>query len=303
MAAIKLAHPVSKKERYRFIMTENKIIFRLEIKDNPEYVFDFPKDVLCGESDFFNRNLQGDRRGAEECFRVLREAQRKAHREANMDLLEILSCWLHTGELVFEEAIPIERTDSEQDSEMEEGEVENGEWLDWAEDGLQRLDRGNAKPDFNLILPAIIALYTFALKYEMPNLRKIIIRKLENDYLPGPRNLPSTECLANAYKQMLPDYPPLVQLLVRYYVGYCDLDNKSEMRDALDVPKGLLVEIAVELAQKAAWLRKRPTLAVEEVDDGWFGSLDPCSIHEHADLAEEVACREKRAEEYFSFGL
>ena len=291
MAVIKLAHPVSKKERYRFTMTENKIIFRLEIKDNPEYVFDFPKDVLCGESDFFNRNLQGDRRGAEECFRVLREAQRKAHREANMDLLEILSCWLYTGELVFEEAIPIERTDSEE------------ERLDWAEDGLQRPDQGNAKPDFNLILPAIVALYAFALKYEMPNLRKIIIRKLENDYPPGPGNLPSTECLTNAYKQMLPDYPPLMQLLVGYYVGYCDLDNENEMRGALDVPKGLLVEIAVELVQKAAWLRKRPALAVEEADDGWFGSLDPCSIHEHADLVEEIACREKRAEEYFSFEL
>ena len=289
MAAIKLAHPVNKKERYRFIMTENNITLKLEIKDDSGYVFDLPKDVLCGESDFFNRNLQGDRRGAEECFRVLREAQRKAHREANMDLLEILSCWLYTGELVFEEAIPIERTDSEE------------ERLDWAEDGLQRPDQGNAKPDFNLILPAIVALYAFALKYEMPNLRKIIIRKLENDYPPGLGNLPSTECLVNAYKQMLPDYPPLIQLLVRYYVGYCDLDNENEMRDALDVPKGLLVEIAVELAQKAAWLRKRPTLAVEEVDDGWFGSLDPCNIHEHADLAEEIACRERRAEEYFGF--
>lgn len=220
---------------------------------------------------------------------MLREAQRKAHREANMDLLEILSCWLYTGELVFEEAIPIERTDSEE------------ERLDWAEDGLQRPDQGNAKPDFNLILPGIVALYAFALKYEMPNLRKIIIRKLENDYPPGPGNLPSTECLVNAYKQMLPDYPPLMQLLVGYYVGYCDLDNENEMRDALDVPKGLLVEIAVELAQKAAWLRKKPTLAVEEVDDGWFGSLDPCNIHEHADLAEEIACRERRAEEYFGF--
>ena len=289
MAAIKLVHPVNKKERYRFIMTENNITLKLEIKDDSGYVFDFPKDVLCGESDFFNRNLQGDRRGAEECFRVLREAQRKAHREANMDLLEILSCWLYTGELVFEEAIPIERTDSEE------------ERLDWAEDGLQRPDQGNAKPDFNLILPAIVALYAFALKYEMPNLRKIIIRKLENDYPPGPGNLPSTECLVNAYKQMLPDYPPLIQLLIRYYVGCCDLDNENEMRDALDVPKGLLVEIAVELAQKAAWLRKRPTLAVEEVDDGWFGSLDPCNIHEHADLAEEIACRERRAEEYFGF--
>lgn len=288
MAVIKLAHPVNKKERYRFIMTENKVTLKLEIKDDSGYVFDFPKDVLCGESDFFNRNLQGDRRGAEECFRVLREAQRKAHREANMDLLEILSCWLHTGELVFEEAVPIERTDSEE------------ERLDWAEDGLQRPDQGNAKPDFNVILPAIIALYTFALKYEMPSLRKIIIAKLENDYPPGPGNLPSTECITNAYKQMLPDYPSLIQLLVRYYVGYCDLDNENEMRDALDVPKGLLVEIAVELAQKAAWLKK-PTLAVEEVDDGWFGSLDPCNIHEHADLAEEIACRERRAEEYFGF--
>ena len=291
MAAIKLAYPVNKKERYQFIMTENKITLKLEIKDDLGYVFDFLKDVLCGESDFFNRNLQGDKRGAEECFRVLREAQRKANREANMDLLEILSCWLHTGELVFEEAIPIECTDSEE------------ERLDWAEDGLQRPDQGNAKPDFNLILPAIIALYAFALKYEMPNLRRIIIRKLENDYPPGPGNLPSTECLTNAYKQMLPDYPPLIQLLVRYYVGYCDLDNENEMRDALDVPKGLLVEIAVELAQKAAWLRKKPTLAVEEVDDSWFDSLDPCDIHEHADLAEEIACREKRAEEYFSFEL
>ncbi|OCL03292.1 hypothetical protein AOQ84DRAFT_356972 [Glonium stellatum] len=303
MAEIRLARLVGKKERYRFIMTDNKITLKLETKDDPGYVFDFPKDALCRESAFFVRNLQGDKKGAEECFRVLREVQIKAHKEANMDFLEIFSCWLHTGELVFEEVTQVERSDVHQNGVEEEREVKDRKMLDQSEEGLEKRGQGNVKPDFHLILPAITALYVFALNYEVPNLRKAVIRKLENDYPAGFENLPSTECLANAYKQMLPDYPPLIVLLVRYYVGYCNLDNENEMRDALDLPKGLLIEIAVELAQRAAWLKKRLALDEDEVEDGWFDSLDPCSVHEHESLTEEMACRDKRAQKYFSSRL